>query len=129
MGHRLKKKKAAPDLIVCSPAKRALITAAIIAQEIGYPIKSIIKEKLIYDASVPALLKVIHSLDDDYDTVMLIGHNPGSTRLAQHISDFRVDNIPTTGVVCIDFNIVSWKKMGKNKGKCVFFDYPKKHNG
>jgi phosphohistidine phosphatase len=64
---------------------------------------------------------------DSYQQVMLFGHNPGFTELAEYLTNQRFDNIPTCGIVCMDFDITSWKEVAEGKGDVVFFDYPKKH--
>ena len=127
MGKRLKKSKVQPDLILSSPAKRALKTTKIIAKELDFPKKQTVTDEAIYEAGVSALLNVIRNIDDAFQQVLLCGHNPGLTDLAQYLTNVRIDNIPTCGVFCIDFDLQSWKKVTEGKGIFVFFDYPKHH--
>ncbi len=128
MGKRLKEQhKANPDLILSSPAKRALRTAKIIAKEIDYPKGKIEIKDSLYGSGVEAMLNVIQYLDDSLDEVMLFGHNPDLTSLANYLSNHEVDNIPTCGIFCVDFDIQSWQDVGKGKGIFKFFDYPKKY--
>lgn len=127
MGKRLKDLKVHPDLIVSSPAKRALKTAKVIAREIGYPKKRIETDESIYLAGVSTLLLVIQNIEDSYQQVILFGHNPGFTELAEYLTDQQFDNIPTCGIVCMDFDIESWKEVAEGKGILVSFDYPKKY--
>ena len=127
MGERLKNEhKAKPDLIISSPAKRAIRTARIIAKEIGYSKEKIEIKDSLYASGVTAMLNVIHYLDDSLDEVMLFGHNPDLTSLANYLSNQQVDNIPTCGVFCVDFDVKSWQDIEKGKGIFKFFDYPKK---
>lgn len=127
MGKRLKKEyHAKPDLILSSPAHRAFKTAKIIAKEIAYPEKKIETKGSLYASGVPAMLNVIQLLDDSLDEVMLIGHNPDLTSLANFLSSQQVDNIPTCGIFCADFDIKSWKELEGGMGIFKFFDYPKK---
>ena len=127
MGKRLKKSKVQPDLILSSPAKRALKTAKIIAKELDFPKKRIVTDEAIYEAGVPALLSVIRNIDDAFQQVLFCGHNPGLTDLAQSLTNVQIDNIPTCGVFCLDFDLPSWKEVADGKGIFVFFDYPKRH--
>jgi phosphohistidine phosphatase len=127
MGKRLKELKVHPDLIVSSPAKRARKTAKVIAKEIGFPKKDIVTNESIYLTGVSTLLIFIRNIKDSYQQVMLFGHNPGFTELAEYLTNQRFDNIPTCGIVCMDFDITSWKEVAEGKGDVVFFDYPKKH--
>jgi phosphohistidine phosphatase len=127
MGKRLSRHNVQPDLIISSPAKRALSTAKSIAQEIGYPRKRIVANESVYMASVQTLLKTIQDIDESHSRAILLGHNPGLTELAVRLSQHQVDNIPTCGIFCIDFNVDSWKEVSEGTGTFAFFDYPKKH--
>ena len=126
MGKRLEKMKVKPDIIISSPAKRALRTAKIIAEEIKFPKEKIVTKDSLYGASVSIILNIIHHLEDSIDEVMLFGHNPEFTSLANQLSDYQVENIPTCGVFCVDFDIQSWKDLNMGKGIFKFFEYPKK---
>jgi phosphohistidine phosphatase len=127
LGKRLKKSKVKLDLVLSSPAKRALKTAKIIAKELGFPKKQIVTDEFLYNASVSTLLNVIQNIDDTFQQVMLVGHNPGLTDLAQYLTNVQIDNIPTCGVFCMDFDHPSWQEVAEGKGKFVFFNYPKHH--
>jgi phosphohistidine phosphatase len=127
MGQRLKKHGVCPDLIISSPAKRALKTAKIIAEEMGCPKKQIELNDALYMHGVSAIINLIQSIDDGHESVMLFGHNPDFTELAERLTDYQVDNIPTCGIFCIDFNVGSWQEVDEGKGLFAFFDYPKKH--
>ncbi|MCH9008735.1 histidine phosphatase family protein [candidate division KSB1 bacterium] len=127
MGARLARHKVNPDLILSSPARRAFKTAKIMASEIGCPIKKIQTHKAIYLADVPTLMDVLRKIDSACETVFLFGHNPGLTMLANYLTNYYVDNIPTSGIFCIDFEIASWREVSQGNGRVTFFDYPKKH--
>lgn len=126
MGQVLRDLKIRPDLIISSPAKRALSTARIIAKCLKYPSKKILVRDRVYESGLSALLKIIQELDDSLATVILLGHNPDLTELAQYLSDYPVENIPTCGVFCID--LISWLETSQHGGDFVFFDYPKRHS-
>lgn len=126
MGKRLKRAQVKPDLIISSPAKRALDTAEIIAKEVGYPEGSIRKIDTIYEASLSDLIALIHALDDRYDTILLVGHNPGLTYLLNHLSGEHVQNLPTCGIYGLSFEVDSWKKIVRHSGRVVFADSPKR---
>ena len=127
MGKRLRKHHAKPDLIISSPAKRALKTAKIIAKEIGFPVKAIATNEAIYTADTSLLLNVIQRIEDSFDCVMLFGHNPALTMLANYLTSYRVENMPTCSIFCVDFEINSWKEVWQGRGRFAFMDYPKKH--
>lgn len=128
MGARLKKYNVSPGLIISSPAKRAKTTAEIIAKEIGYPIKDIVLNKKIYEASLNDLINVISDVDDKYEDIIIFGHNPTFTQAANFLSNSQVPNMPTASIFCIDFDMEHWQNISENTGRFVFFDYPKKHD-
>ncbi len=124
MGTLLKKKKVKPDLILSSPALRAKTTAEIIANEIGYDEEIVYKED-IYEASAETLHKILTKLDDKRDVVFLFGHNPGLNDLAYGYVAFD-ENIPTSGVVEIAFDVKKWSKIESSNAELTSFEYPKK---
>ena len=127
MGEILVKKLKPPQLIYSSPANRAITTALTIAESFNIDKKTIIKDQRIYDAAVSDLVRIISSTSDEYDTIMFFGHNPTFTLTSNYLSDKFIDNIPTCGLVQIDFNINSWQDIDVDKGKLVLFEYPKKY--
>lgn len=125
MGQMLSKKNIIVDTIISSPAKRAIDTASIISNNLGYT-KSIILNKDIYDASLSTLLFIIKNFDDNLKSIMLIGHNPGLTNLSNYLTKYFIENIPTCGVVALEFD-KSWKDIIPKDGNIIFFEYPKKN--
>lgn len=126
MGRRLAKFKARPDLIISSPAVRALCTARIVADQVGFPKQEILKKEEVYLADLETLLSVLRNIDDQRDQTMLFGHNPGLTILANYLSNHHLDNIPTCGICCIDFDLDCWKDISAGCGVFQLFDYPGK---
>lgn len=127
MAQRIAELGARPDIIISSPAKRAILTARAFADALEYPHNNIVQDKAVYLADVSGLLQIIRSIDDSNEQAMIFGHNPGFTSLANFLGKRSIDNIPTCGVYCLDFDDLSWSKVGRNKGTVRFFDYPKKH--
>jgi len=126
MGKLLAEKGINPDLIISSPAKRASSTAKIIASELNYDKEKIIFDKNIYEGTGRRLLEIISEIKEKYNFVMLFGHNPGLTVLSNNLSDRFIDNIPTSGVVALEFS-TSWEEIELNSAGFIFFEYPKKH--
>ena len=75
-----------PDLVLTSPAARAVATAAEWARAAGLPAGRIARDERIYLASVGTLLALIHDLDESLDSVLLVGHNPGFSELAGQLA-------------------------------------------
>ena len=125
MGERLAKRDVKPDLILSSPAMRALKTAEIIAKKLDYRRKDIVVDDRLYAVGADDLLDVIRKLGDKLERVMLFGHNPELTELAHRLSS-KITHMPTCAVAEFTFDAKSWSKIGKVKPAKVTFDYPKK---
>lgn len=125
MGKILRKKGAVPDLIISSPAYRARETAIQIAKKVRYH-ENIMFNEYIYESGLSTILEVVNYIEDEYDDVFLIGHNPALNMLGFYLVDFN-DNIPTCGILEIEFECDSWREVKKNNAKLVSFEYPKKN--
>ncbi len=125
MGERLAKRDVKPDLILSSPAMRALETAEIIAKKLDYRRKDIVVDDRLYAVGADDLLDVIHELDDKLERVMLFGHNPELTELAHRLSN-KITDMPTCAVAEFAFDAKSWSSIGKGKPARVTLDSPKK---
>ncbi len=123
----LKKKGIEPDLILSSTATRALDFARIITDKLNYKKKNLISTRDLYLAGESEMLKIIQGIDDVRETVFLIAHNPGVTNLANSLCDYKLDNIPTSGIFCIEFEVDSWKNVDYGKGIFSSFDFPKNY--
>jgi phosphohistidine phosphatase len=125
MGKRLAKRDAKLDLLVSSPALRALTTAHLIAGEVGYKRERIVVDDRLYASSPDDLLAVIRALDNTLDRVMLFGHNPEFSELAHRLSSEIVD-MPTCAVAEYNFDTKAWTDVGEVKPVTTVLDYPKK---
>jgi phosphohistidine phosphatase len=114
-----------PDMIVSSPAARALATAKIVAQGLEYKTKKITVADRLYAATEDSLLAVIEGLDDTLGSVMLVGHNPGITELAQHF-DSKIAHMPTCALAEFSFEAESWAGIGQARPVHTFFGSPKR---
>lgn len=125
MGQILASKNIKPDLIISSPALRAITTANLIAEEIHYE-KTITPNQYIYEAYVTSLQEIIQYIHDSNDTVFLVGHNPGVSALAYMLCGLK-ENLPTCSIVEIEFDCNSWMDACKENGKFISLEYPKKY--
>ena len=128
MGLRLAARNLELDSLVSSPANRAITTAKVIADGISYPGDDILENEAVYHASCAELLDMIINFSDEWKSVMMVGHNPGFTDLANYLKepDYYIGNVPTCGVVAIEFAMNRWSEVSKHSGRMLFFDYPKK---
>ena len=125
MGKRLARRDVKPDLLVSSPALRALTTAQLIAGELGYKRKDIVVDDRLYASSPDDLLAFIRALDRKLDRVMLFGHNPEFTDLAHRLSSEIID-MPTCAVAEFSFDTKAWSDVGDVMPAKAVLDFPKK---
>ena len=111
----------APDLIISSYAARALHTAHIFAREMAYPHEKVQAFEELYLHGDKEACYILENLSDDINSVMVVGHNPDVTYLANRF-DARINEIRTSGVVTICFETDRWNKIYESKAKYTFFD-------
>ena len=126
MGQRIAKAGIRPSLIISSPAVRAWTTARVVAQEIGYPVEFLQREDDLYLASLDNLLDIVCSQEDEFNNLMVVGHNPGLTDFANYLSPDLTSNLPTAGVVSVRLESEDWKLYERPKAELLVYDYPKK---
>lgn len=125
MAQRILDKDQVPQLLVSSPALRALTTAKHFAQVWQIPADQIQTDMGIYNANAIALLKIVNRFDNQYDSIAVFGHNPGFTDLANYISDADIYDLPTCGIVSLAFYTEDWAEIGSGNGTLLDFDTPK----
>ena len=129
MGQRLARKGLIPDAVVSSAARRARETTLALAAETGVPESLIQFEQSLYLADEARLLQRMHGFRDDWQRVWLVGHNPDLTDLANRLSDYETDNIPTCAVFRVAFDIEHWRDLVPGEGRLIEFDTPKRPSG
>lgn len=126
MGQRILEHDIRPSLIVSSPAARAWTTAKIIAGEISYPLEFLQRDDRLYHASRERILAVIADQDAGFNSLMIVGHNPGLTDFSNFLSPGLTGNLPTTGVVSVEIDQDDWNLAAQPETRLVVYDYPKK---
>lgn len=126
MGKRLADRGYRPALILSSPAKRALITAQVMADALGYAQDDIVVDERIYGTGVAGLIRLLQATDDQVDAIMLFGHNPELTALVNRLARVTLDNLPTCGVAQLEFAFDTWADLGSQLAERAEIDYPKK---
>lgn len=121
----IKKQNIIPHFIVSSPATRALSTALIFARELDFPQDKIHIVPQIYEADVNTLKQLVRAFPADADTVFLVGHNPGFTDFFNEICNSRIDNLPTCGLMLIQWEEKKWEDVFLTKGKLIYYQFPK----
>lgn len=126
MARRLLARKQLPELIVSSAARRALATAQLFAHEFGIDKAGIEIVDALYEANTEIWLKTIRGLPGKAGTVLMVGHNPELTALAQLLCpQAHIDNVPTCGVLRLDYAVRAWSAVAGSTPAEWAFDYPK----
>ena len=128
MAKKLSERKVNPDRFITSPANRALYTAIIFARVMKFPYDQIRISDQIYTGHTDDLIRLIQAQDNTASNVLIFGHNPAFTSLANQLTDNYIDNIPTAGIVSLSYKVDSWDQLGKANPAKDFFDYPKRYS-
>lgn len=112
------------DVIISSPAVRAHETAKLLAPSFCCDTKDIVIDDRLYEHPAEEITEVLYELDDKINSAMIVGHNPVFTDLANNFLDTKIDWLPTSGVVCIEFHTDKWQKISLTKKSISFIVYP-----
>lgn len=124
MGRKLAKDKVNIKKIMSSTATRAMETTINIAEEMRIKDHLIEKNEKIYNASVRELMEVIHTTDNNINTLLLIGHNPSISFVAEFLTHKDIGSIKPCGLVGITFNNLKWNELSQNSGTFDFYYHP-----
>ena len=125
MAEFLKSHSIVPDQIVCSSALRAHTTARLLAKGLNLSDELISADRRIYLADLNLLQSLMREFSDDWNTVLLVAHNPTITDCANGLANDQLENLPTCGIYGVELEIDSWLKLRNGVGKKVFFKGPK----
>lgn len=128
MGKLMKDNNVKADLLMTSPAERALKTAKIFCSEMDIPKKHLLVEHNLYEAGRKDIIEVIHQFDNEKNSAMIFSHNPGLSDLAGYLTNGEINDIPTCGIVSLNCSINSWKELDNINCNLDFFEFPKKHS-
>jgi phosphohistidine phosphatase len=116
IGHLLKEKDLVPDLIISSTAVRAEKTAKMVAKASKYKGNVTLTDSL-YAAGPDAYIDILRNLQDKYNTVLVIGHNPGVEELVNILSGEEDHIMPTCALAHVRLDIQSWSDIVQMTGK------------
>lgn len=127
MAELLKEKIKSADILISSPANRALSTALFFADVFGFKKKEIVQDENLYLPDYNSIVEIIRQVDISINKILLFTHNPAITDAANFLSGRYIDNIPTCGIVGLKLLTNSWKEIDKKKCELEFFEFPKKY--
>jgi len=110
-----------PDKVISSTAKRAKTTAQIFLKNLEIDSAKLELNKKLYDFSGESLIKTIKEIPDNFNVLMIFGHNNALTDFVNTFGDMSIENVPTSGLVVIEFLAESWKHIYKGQTLKVIF--------
>jgi phosphohistidine phosphatase len=129
MGHEIKKLNKIPELIISSPANRAKTTAAMFAEASGFDGKILFDDEF-YFGSIDEIIKIISRVDDLYETIMVVGHNPTWESLIYRlVKDGQGVMMPTGAIASLLFEIDAWNDLKARSAELEFLLIPKELMG
>jgi phosphohistidine phosphatase len=113
-----------PEILISSPANRALHTATVFARVLEYPLNDLKINEILYGSHEEVVINFIARMDDSIKSVMIVGHNPTFTDVANRYVNELIDNIPTAGCVTLTFESDTWKDISRENLCSVNFIVP-----
>ncbi|GAA4245055.1 SixA phosphatase family protein [Winogradskyella damuponensis] len=112
-----------PEIIFSSPARRALSTCEIFMNTLNIAKEQVVVVEELYDFDGRNVIDFIKNLSNEYNEVMIFGHNHAFTSISNIFGDTFIDNLPTSGLVKLKFDINDWNDL--KKGITEFIIIPK----
>ena len=66
-----------------------------------------------------------YKINNKYNKAIIVGHNPGLTNIVNKLTNLKLDNLPTSGIVIIVFDVDNWKKINYKSGLVEWIKFPK----
>ena len=112
-----------PDAVFSSPAKRALTTCKIFLKNLNIDEKRLKIESALYDFGGQSVTLFLKQLDKKLDKVVIFGHNHAFNSIANRFGSEFIDNLPTCGLVKMEFDIDNWSDL--ETGKTTYMLFPR----
>jgi phosphohistidine phosphatase len=125
IGEMLAEKSFKADILISSPATRALDTAKIIAKSLSNPENKILKKISLYETSLEDYLETIAETENPVHSIALFGHNPLISMALAKLTKKNYQEMKTCAAACIEFRIKAWNEIRDAKGELLFYLSPK----
>ncbi len=124
VGMKLRSDNSNINLILSSPATRALATAHVVAQEINMETNKIQLEENIYRADKIEILKILNTISDSVTSVLLVGHYPSIIELHNYLSATKQLATMNTAELCALTFEIPWSELTESSGQHEFSYHP-----
>ncbi len=98
-----------PDQIISSPAVRALSTANLVIENLNLSAEIVIQEQNLYFRGEEDYFNAVFACSDEINTLMIVGHNPMITAFCNYFLTEKIDNLPTSGIIGLEFETENWE--------------------
>ena len=120
-----KERAITPELWISSHARRALDTAYIFAEIIGYPRQNILVNKKIYDESSGShFIQLLHNLEEKLPSSIIFGHEPTLSEFASFLIKKYHTGIPKAGILGMVFPVKKWLQIEAGSGLLTMVLFP-----
>jgi phosphohistidine phosphatase len=127
MATRLLGKGVRPEIVISSPAVRALETAEIFGEIMGFDMDSVRMEYAIYSGDVDALHGIVAQLPQECQSAMLFGHNPNVSLFGSWLTGKPFGQMETCGVLRLDLSANDWEDADEGSVEMAWYLWPKSH--
>jgi len=114
-----------PGIFIASHSKRTQLTAKHFLKAYNKTGADLILDQQLYLGAEHDFIDTMFSFDENHETAIMFGHNPGLTDIANLCSSSFIENVPTSGILLIEMDIYKWIDADWNKAKLKAFYYPK----
>ncbi|MHB0754163.1 SixA phosphatase family protein [Polaribacter sp. R77954] len=114
-----------PDVFVSSSANRALHTAIIFCDNLGFPLSNLQISRQLYSFSDGYLVKTVSALDDAFNSAIIFSHDHGINTFVNKFGSKPIAHVTTCGIIGLKFQEKHWKNI--KKGKTFMIEFPKNH--
>jgi len=125
MGRHLHSRGIKPDYLLSSTANRAKDTAKVLAEQLTPDHQNVILDESLFDGGPRAYLTAVNNLSDEYQTAMIVGHNPDVSYFSEFLTHQSVGSMSKGAVVAIIFDDLSWADVSGRTGTLAFQVSPK----
>lgn len=124
IGGHLLKQNTFLDCILHSVAERAKTTASLVSDALKFDPDRVLPQEELYEASTRTFFQFINQLDDQYQSIMCVAHNPAISYVAEFITKAEIGDMPPAGLAIIKLNTPTWKEVGQASGELIQYLTP-----
>lgn len=124
MGRHLASKMQKIDLILTSHSERTQMTAQVFCEQLGIDNQIVKVKEDLYESSPKHYLDALSEVSESINSVMIVGHNPSISYLAEYLTSEEIGSMPTCAVIGMTFDNLTWTQITKKSGKMTFYDSP-----